>query len=80
MEYVIRDIFQRPPGALADQDAVIFYADYPTEPISDENPYSRCCVCKRSVPEINGRLEGHAKGCAWAEQKKRELALARKTS
>jgi hypothetical protein len=58
---------------IADQDAGIYYTDYPTEPIGDGNPYYRCCACKRSDPQINGRLEGHVKGCSWVEQKRKEL-------
>ena len=30
--------------------------DYETEPIGGDNPYYRCVHCKRSDPEINGRV------------------------
>ncbi len=38
---------------------------YPTEPIGGGNPYRRCKSCGRSMPAINGRLEGHHEDCAW---------------
>ena len=41
------------------------YFDYPTEPIGDGNPYYRCSSCKRSAPEINGKLENHRNDCEW---------------
>ncbi len=50
-----------------------FYSDYPNEPIGGENPYYRCCSCKRSDPEINRRLGGHYEDCEWAIKKRREL-------
>jgi hypothetical protein len=52
-------------------------SDYPNEPIGGGNPYWRCVSCKRSDPEINGRLEGHLKSCEWRqrqEEKEREAA------
>lgn len=42
-----------------------YYTDYPTEPISDDNPYWRCVYCKVSMPEINGRLDRHGDWCAY---------------
>ena len=39
--------------------------DYPTEPIGGGNPYHRCKLCAKSVPAINGRIEGHLKDCAY---------------
>lgn len=47
----------------------VYYCDYPTEPIGGGNPYYRCVYCKRSDPEINGRLEGHEKTCGWVMNK-----------
>ncbi len=41
------------------------YSGYATEPIGDGNPYYRCIHCKRSVPEINGRLEKHDVDCQY---------------
>ena len=41
------------------------YFDYPSEPIGGNNPYHRCADCKRSAPEINGKLERYG----WAHKK-----------
>lgn len=41
------------------------YLDYETEPIGGGNPYYRCIHCKRSAPDINGRLEGHESYCSY---------------
>jgi hypothetical protein len=41
------------------------YTDYENEPIGGGNPYYRCVHCKRSDPEINGRLEGHESWCQY---------------
>lgn len=41
----------------------MYYNDYETEPIGGDNPYYRCVHCHRSVPEINGRIEGHLDYC-----------------
>ena len=41
------------------------YFDYPSEPIGGSNPYRRCSDCKRSAPEINGKIENHYSDCAW---------------
>ncbi len=49
------------------------YDDYPTEPIGGGNPYRRCKSCKRSAPEINGRLEKHE---TWCEYRRRREAPA----
>ena len=43
--------------------------DYPNEPIGGGNPYWRCVSCKRSDPEINGRLEGHLEWCEFRRKK-----------
>lgn len=50
-----------------------YYFDYPSEPIGGKNPYYRCSSCKRSQPEINGKLDGHMDHCKWMQKKKREL-------
>lgn len=42
-----------------------YFSDYENEPIGGGNPYYRCIHCKRSDPEINGRLEGHEKYCKY---------------
>lgn len=47
---------------------MIYYNDYETEPMEGRNPYRRCVGCKRSVPEINGRLEGHASYCPYRKK------------
>lgn len=49
-----------------------YYFDFPTEPIGNGNPYSRCVSCKRSVPEINGELSGHLDGCEFRVKIDRE--------
>lgn len=43
----------------------MYYNDYETEPIGGGNPYHRCVHCKRSVPEINGRLDRHLADCEY---------------
>lgn len=47
----------------------MYYNDYVQEPIGGGNPYNRCIHCHRSVPEINGRLEGHSKDCLYRATK-----------
>lgn len=42
-----------------------YHDDFETEPISGGNPYYRCVHCKRSVPEINSRLERHDATCTY---------------
>lgn len=39
--------------------------DYETEPIGGDNPYYRCVHCKRSDPEINGRVDRHESWCKY---------------
>lgn len=53
----------------------IYYSDYENEPIGGGNPYYRCIYCKRSDPEINGRLEGHNKECPYRITKEFELKV-----
>ncbi len=43
----------------------MYHSDYENEPIGGGNPYYRCIHCKRSDPEINGRLEGHLADCVY---------------
>lgn len=47
------------------------YSDYENEPIGGGNPYYRCIHCKRSDPEINGRLDGHLPDCKYRQAKER---------
>lgn len=42
---------------------------YETEPIGDGNPYYRCVHCKRSDPEINGRIDRHLPDCEYRQSK-----------
>jgi len=57
------------------QKEIEYDNNYPTEPIGGDNPYYCCLCCKRSSPEINGRLKGHAKNCKYRVEK--ELAIAK---
>jgi hypothetical protein len=50
-----------------------YYHDYPTEPIGGGNPYYRCVHCKRSDPEINGRLEKHDQFCQYRQEMEAKL-------
>jgi hypothetical protein len=47
----------------------MYHSDFDTEPIGDGNPYHRCVCCKRSVPEINGRIERHESWCECRQAK-----------
>ena len=49
-----------------------YYHDYKSEPIGGGNPYYRCAQCKRSDPEINGRIEGHESWCGYRQKKESE--------
>lgn len=42
-----------------------YYNDYETKPIGGGNPYHQCIHCKRSAPEINGKLKGHETWCRY---------------
>lgn len=53
----------------------VYYHDYDNEPIGGGNPYWRCVHCKRSDPEINGRLEGHDPDCAYRQMKEAALRM-----
>ena len=46
-----------------------YFSDYLNEPIGGGNPYYRCVHCKRSDPEINGRIEGHERHCTYRQAK-----------
>lgn len=50
-----------PPGG--------YFHDYRNEPIGGDNPYWRCVHCKRSDPEINGRLDRHLDSCLYRQAK-----------
>ncbi len=50
------------------------YLDYPSESLDERNPYKCCSSCGKSVPEINGKLEGHYEWCEW--RKKMEANLS----
>lgn len=45
-----------------------YRSDFPTRPIGGGNPYHCCASCGRSVPEINGRVLGHYRHCAWRHE------------
>ncbi len=53
-----------------------YYCNYPTEPIGGRNPYYQCAHCKRSVPEINGKLDGHEKDCKYRLEEYEKIAKA----
>lgn len=55
-----------------------YYSDYEKEPIGEPNPYYRCIYCKRSDPEINGRLEGHSDDCTYRILKESEIQESEK--
>lgn len=46
-----------------------YHSDYENEPIGGGNPYYRCIHCKRSDPEINGRIKGHEPWCKYRQAK-----------
>jgi hypothetical protein len=52
---------------------VTYHSDYPSEAIGVGNPYYACSHCGVSDPQINGRLEGHSKHCAYRLEKEAEL-------
>ena len=47
------------------KENILYCNAYETEPIGGTNPYYRCIHCKRSVPEINGRLDKHESYCEY---------------
>jgi len=51
------------------------FSDYVVEPIGDSNPYYRCVHCKRSVQEINGRIDGHLPDCEYRIRKEKEIGV-----
>jgi hypothetical protein len=59
------------------QNIEVYYSDYPNEPIGGDNPYYCCSYCKRSDPEINGRLEKHSEYCEYRLKKEKELKAVR---
>ena len=50
-----------------------YHTDYRTEPIGGGNPYWRCSHCGISDPEINGKIENHAKDCLYRIAKENGL-------
>lgn len=60
-----RHLMENDPQALRQAEKALGFekniGDFPTEPIGGSNPYSRCAICKRSVPEISSR--GHYSHC-----------------
>ncbi len=50
-----------------------YYCDYPKEPIGGDNPYCRCFYCKRSDPQINGKIKNHAEWCEYRIQNELKL-------
>lgn len=55
-----------------------YYSDFPAVPIGGDNPYHCCKDCGISVPEINGRLDGHHKDCAWRHMVEDDLKITTK--
>ena len=56
-----------------------YYTDYPTIKIYGGNPNYECAECGVSVPEINGRLDGHLDSCSWRREKEQTLAIRNAT-
>lgn len=52
-----------------------YYTDYPKEPIGGGNPYYRCSYCKKSDPEINGKIKNHAEWCEYRINKMKMTEL-----
>lgn len=52
-----------------------YHSDYPSDAIGGGNPYYCCAHCKRSDPEINGRIEGHIKDCDYRIRMEIQLGL-----
>ena len=50
-----------------------YYDNYPKNKIGKGNPYYCCCDCGVSVPEINGKIDGHQSYCRWRIQMEKEL-------
>lgn len=44
-----------------------YRSDYPTEPIGRGNPYHRCALCGRSVPDINDDVGRHNAWCEYRQ-------------
>jgi hypothetical protein len=57
-----------------------YHHDYDNEPIGGGNPYYRCAHCKRSDPEINGRIKGHESWCPYRLKKEAETATTQEPS
>jgi hypothetical protein len=42
--------------------------DYPKTAIGGGNPYYQCASCRRSAPEINGKVSRHEAWCGWRKE------------
>lgn len=54
-------------------DENTYFHDYPSEPVGGDNPYNCCAYCKRTDPEINGKLAGHLPNCIYRQRKEKDL-------
>jgi hypothetical protein len=52
------------------------YHNYPSQPIGGGNPYYACSSCGITDPQINGRLEGHARSCEWRKAEEARLLMS----
>ena len=52
------------------------YNNFPTERCERGNPNHQCVSCKITLPQINGRLEGHASNCAWRKMIEMEIRVS----
>lgn len=64
----------KPKEAKQQEITQTWFEDFPQEPIGGDNPYWMCSHCKRSVPEINYRLEGHSSWCQYRLDKESEMS------
>ena len=46
-----------------------YNTDYPKEPIGCKNPYYCCSFCKKTDPEINGKIKNNARWCEYRIKK-----------
>lgn len=54
--------------------AIDMFADYPSKPIGDGNPYHCCVFCERSAPQLFGNLERHESYCFYRRVKEAVIA------
>ena len=52
------------------------YHNFPTVRCERGNPNHACASCKITLPQINGRLEGHARNCAWRKMIELEIRVS----